>query len=147
MDKKFTTYDPTAAGSKGLIYFGDKILVYRRDSRTTLHPHELDLPGGGAEGKESPFETFVREVREEFGVQITADVIIASTTYPSTLQPDRVAYFFVAKLPATAAMQIVFGTEGSEYMLMEPAEFISRTDGWPIMQDRTKDYLDSLAKP
>lgn len=63
--------DPDTIGSKGLVFIGDALLVYRRDGNTTNHPHELDLPGGAPidENKpetETPFETFRREVKEEF---------------------------------------------------------------------------------
>ena len=69
----FYRYDPNTIGSKGLVFIDDKILVYRRDGNTTFRPHELDLPGGAPEGKETPFETFKREVKEEFNLDISKE--------------------------------------------------------------------------
>ena len=57
-------------GAKGLVYIGNEILVYRRDNNTNSEPLKLDLPGGGRDGNESAFETFSREVMEEFGLEI-----------------------------------------------------------------------------
>lgn len=145
MDKEFTTHNPNAAGSKGLVYIGDKILVYRRDTTTTTHPLEIDLPGGGPEGSESPFETFAREVEEEFDLRITEDDIVASHTYPSRLQPSKTGYFFVAKLPVEAASDIAFSNEGLEYMLVSPAEYLTYPDAWEYIRDQARKYLSPQA--
>lgn len=140
----FFAYDPLASGSKGLIYIGDKIIVYRRDNKTRTYPLQLDLPGGGPEINETPFETFRREVKEEFGLNITPEAIEYAQKYDSTLHIGKFGYFAVAKLPADAESNIVFGDEGTEWCLMEPTEFVARDDAWPMLQDRTQHYLDSL---
>jgi len=55
-------------GAKGLVFLGNKILVYRRDNKTSNLPLCIDLPGGGRENDESPFDSFKREIKEEFGI-------------------------------------------------------------------------------
>ena len=140
------TYDPQSAGSKGLVYIGDKILIYRRDNKTKLFPLYLDLPGGGPEGTETPFETFQREVMEEFGLRVTPEDVVRAHTYQSTLEPTKPAYFIVVQLPASTAKQIHFGDEGLEYMLLSPEDYLSRTDAWPAIQQRARDYIASLSK-
>lgn len=146
MDAAFTTYDPNTAGSKGLVYVGDKIVVYRRDNATAVHPLEIDLPGGAPEGQETPFETFAREVEEEFNLQITPDNIIASHTYPSRLDPGQTAYFFVARLPKEAAGDIAFSDEGMEYMLVTPDEYLTYTNAWEYIRDQARRYIGTPAK-
>ena len=136
-------YDPLAAGTKGLLFIGDKIIVYRRDHHAPIHALELDLPGGGPEGKETPFETFRREVKEEFDLDITYQDISYSQRYPSTLKPGTFGYFLVAHLPASQERQIRFGDEGIEYMLMSVEDYLSRTDAWPVFQERARDYLST----
>ena|GEM_PF-563248 len=143
MTQGFYTYDPRVTGSKGLVYIGDDILVYRRDSKTRLHPLELDVPGGGVEGHETPFQTFRREVREEFGLAIARRDIHYARLYPSTLEKGRFGYFAVAHLPESAAKQIIFGDEGTEYYIMKPSAYVQRRDGIAVFQKRTTDYLRS----
>ena len=142
MDELFM-YDPLTTGTKGLLFIGEKIVIYRRDTKTELFPLLLDLPGGGLEGKEAPFETFKREVKEEFDLDITPEDIVYTRNYPSSLTKGRTARFVVAKLPQKAEQLIHFGDEGIEYFLMTPDEYLNRTDAWVVMQERTADYLRS----
>jgi len=135
-------YDPKTDGSKGLVFIGNKILVYRRDHNTQLFPGYLDLPGGGPEADETPFENFKREVKEEFNLEIEPEDIVYFRKYQSSLHKDKSTYFPVAKLPFKAVRNIIFGNEGSEHLLMTSKEFLIRTDAWPEMQRRTKIYLE-----
>ena len=128
-------------GAKGLVFLGNKILTYRRDYKTDNKPGYIDLPGGGREGDESPFDTFKREVKEEFGIDIEKSDIQFSCTIQSTIEPDKKSYFLVAKLTQVKASDIVFGSEGAEWLLMTPEEFISRPDGIERQQKRVERYL------
>jgi 8-oxo-dGTP diphosphatase len=128
-------------GAKGLIFLGEKLLVYRRDTKTNNKPLCIDLPGGGREGEESPFETFQRETKEEFGIDIEKDEIEFSCTIPSTLEPEKKSFFIVAKTTRFNQEDIVFGDEGTEWMLMTPDEFIHRTDGIERQQKRVAEWL------
>lgn len=136
----FFKYDAATAGSKGLVFIGDKVLVYRRDGQTTIHPLEIDLPGGGPEGRETPFETFKREVKEEFGLEIHEEDIKYVRKYPSKLTPGKFGYYPVAKLPEDVEQHIVFGNEGSEYLLLALDDYLARDDAWAVFQDRAADY-------
>lgn len=136
-------YDPLITGTKGLVFIGDKILVYQRDDKTDKFPLKLDLPGGGQENNETPFQTFSREVREEFGLTIGHEDIVYARKYESSLEPGKFGYFVAAKLPANAELQIVFGNEGTEFLLLNVNDYVSRKDAWPVFQKRTVDYLNS----
>ncbi len=142
----FYIYDKKCNGTKGLVFIGEKIIVYRRDNVTKTFPLHLDLPGGGTEDNETPFDTFKREVKEEFDIDIVRDNIVYAAKYPSSLYPNQNAYFAVAKLDKSYEDKISFGDEGIEYMLLEPQEYLKRNDAWPIFQDRTKDYLESTSQ-
>ena len=139
------TYDSNSIGSKGLVFVGDNVLVYRRDTKTASHPLELDLPGGGPKGMETPFQTFKREVAEEFGLCIEPADIVYARRYPSAMLPGMSAYFPVAKLSSEAEIDIKFGDEGLEFMLMPIEEYVARTDAWPIFQARTVDYMKFIS--
>lgn len=136
----FFESDPNSVGSKGLVFVGDKVLVYRRDVNTDNHPGEIDLPGGAPKLAETPFENFRREVLEEFALDLTPDNIDCVIRYPSSLDPTRTAYFPVAKLPAKLTSTIKLGHEGTEYLLLPLDEYIQRKDGWKIFQDRAEEY-------
>jgi 8-oxo-dGTP diphosphatase len=141
----FDRLDPLVVGAKGLVYLGDEIVVYRRDQAAPVHKGDLDLPRGGLQPGETPFEAFRREVHEEFGLPVTKKDIVYAVRYPSQLNPGMFGYFIVAKLPASLKHRIVFGDEGDEYMLMTPQAYLARTDAWPVFQERTADYLSALA--
>ena len=143
---EFFTFDPLTAGSKGLVFIGDNVLIYRRDDKTTNHPNELDLPGGGPEENETPFETFKREVKEEFSINLTQKDIEYVRKYPSTLEQGKFAYFPVAKIPAEMASRIKLGDEGLEFLLMSLSDYIARDDAWSLFQERAADYAKSHRK-
>lgn len=128
-------------GAKGLVFIGDKILTYRRDNKTTNKPMCIDLPGGGREGDESPFDTFKREIREEFGIDIEKHDVQFSNTIQSVIEPTKKSYFFVTKPLKILATDIVFGNEGVEWMLMTPQQFVNRPDGIERQQKRVANYL------
>lgn len=136
------TFKPvTFDGAKGLVFIEDKILVYRRDFKTDSFPGYIDLPGGKSEKGETPFETFRRETKEEFGIHIDAGEIEASYRVPSMKNPGMYSYWMVARTGRFTAHDIVFGDEGSEWMLMTPKEFVQRPDGIERHQKRTLRYL------
>jgi 8-oxo-dGTP diphosphatase len=139
----FFQKDDNFVGTKGLVFIGDKLLIYRRDAKAPKYPLHLDVPGGGAEPNETPFQTFQREVNEEFGLEIASDQIVYSRRYKSSLNPNEFGWYAVAKLPSNVEGQIKFGDEGVEYMLMGLNEFLKRDDVWPAYQQRAVDYANS----
>lgn len=90
------TYDPLASGTKGFVFIGDEMLVYRRDTKAKDHPLFLDLPGGGREGAETPFETFRREPFEEFHLTVAPRHVTYWRTYPSTRDPGKHGHYLAA---------------------------------------------------
>ena len=56
-------------GCKIALICGDKVLTILRDDKDDIPcPNMWELPGGGREGNESPFECAAREVYEELGI-------------------------------------------------------------------------------
>lgn len=140
------TYDPQVTGSKGLVYIGDKILVYRRDTRTSVFPLKLDLPGGGVEAGESPFVAFQRELKEEFDLDIARNQVTYGVRFPLRhVRASIFGYLIVAHLSAETESQIVYSNEGLEYMLMPLEEFLEHPDAVPIFREPIEGYLGSLA--
>lgn len=100
-----------------------------------------ELPGGGREGNESPFECAAREVYEELGIHLTEDCLIWAKVYPSMLFEGKKSVFLVGKLAQEQFYSIVFGDEGQGYQLMNVEEFLSSSQVVPQLQDRVRDYL------
>ncbi|HET9850018.1 MAG TPA: NUDIX domain-containing protein [Candidatus Saccharimonadales bacterium] len=132
-------------GAKGPVFIGQKLVVFERDNKTDYLPGYIDFPGGGKEAGETVFETFQREIKEEFGLDISKDQVDFVKEYPSTRFIGEKAFFVVAKLPEEAAEKIKFGPEGTGYRIISVEEFMSSNKAVPFMLPRMKDYLSGQA--
>ena len=129
-------------GCKIALFCGDKLLTILRDDKTSIPwPNMWELPGGGREGDESPFECMAREVYEELGIHLTEDCLLWSKVYPSMLFADKQSVFLVGQLTQSQFDSIIFGDEGQAYKLMNIEEFLSSSQVVPQLQERLKDYL------
>ena len=130
-------------GCKIALFCGDKLLTILRDDKSNIpYPNTWELPGGGREGDESPFECAEREVYEELGIHLTEDCLLWSKVYPSMLFEGKESVFLVGKLDQEQFDKIVFGDEGQGYRLMSIEEFLSSDNVVPQLQDRVRDYLE-----
>ena len=131
------------AGCKIALFCGDKLLTILRDDKSNIpYPNTWELPGGGREGDESPFECVAREVYEELGIHLTEDCLLWSKVYPSMLFEGKQSVFLVGKLRQEQFDSIVFGDEGQGYKLMSIDEFLSSDKVVPQLQDRVRDYME-----
>ena len=106
-------------GCKIALFCGDRLLTILRDDKASIPwPNMWELPGGGREGDESPFECAAREVYEELEIHLTEDCLLWSKVYPSMLFADKQSVFLVGKLAQDQFDSIVFGDEGQGYQLM-----------------------------
>ena len=132
-------------GCKIALFCGDRILTILRDDKTTIPwPNMWELPGGGREGDESPFECAAREVYEELGIKLTEDCLLWSKVYPSMLFEGKKSVFLVGKLTKEQFDKIVFGDEGQGYRLMSVEEFLGSDKLVPQLQDRVRDYMEEV---
>lgn len=130
-------------GCKIALFCGDKLLTILRDDKSNIpYPNTWELPGGGREGDESPFECVAREVYEELGIHLTEDCLLWSKVYPSMLFEGKESVFLVGKLRQEQYDSIVFGDEGQGYKLMSVEEFLSSDKIVPQLQDRVRDYME-----
>ena len=131
-------------GSKIALICGDKVLTILRDDKDDIPcPNMWELPGGGREGNESPFECAAREVYEELGIHLDEDCLLWSKIYPSVIFKDKQSVFMVGQLRQEQFDNITFGDEGQGYQLMNVEEFLSSSQVVPQLQERLKDYLKS----
>ena len=132
-------------GCKIALFCGDKLLTILRDDKENIPwPNMWELPGGGREGDESPFECAAREVYEELGIHLTEDYLLWSKVYPSMLFADKQSVFLVGKLTQEQFDSIIFGDEGQGYRMMSTDEFFGSDKVVPQLQERVKDYLEEV---
>ncbi len=144
--KKLFEKDQSFHGVKGLLFFDDEhILAYQRDGNTSFYPYYWDLPGGGAEAGETPFETFNRELKEEFGLSIQPDDVYYLHWYPGQKDPSQLAYLLAARIDPVNIEKIQFGDEGVTYKVMKIEDYLADKI-MPAHEQRVRDYLDWLNK-
>ena len=132
-------------GCKIALFCEDRILTILRDDKSNIpYSNTWELPGGGREGDESPFECVAREVYEELGIHLTEDCLLWSKVYPSMLFEGKESVFLVGKLRQEQFDSIVFGDEGQAYKLMPIEEFLHSKQAVPQLQGRLKDYLEEV---
>ena len=130
-------------GCKIALICDGRILTILRDDKPTIpYPNMWELPGGGCEGDESPFECAAREVYEELGIHLTEDCLLWSKIYPSMLFEGRQSVFMVGQLSQEQFDNITFGDEGQTYKLMSIEEFLNSKQAVPQLQGRLRDYLE-----
>ena len=130
-------------GCKIALICDGRILTILRDDKPTIPwPNLWELPGGGREGNESPFECVAREVYEELSIQLLKDDIVWSWIYPSMLDENKNSVFLVGKLTQEQFDSIVFGDEGQGYKLVRLEEFLASDRVVPQLQERVRDYVE-----
>ena len=132
-------------GCKIALFCEDRILTILRDDKSNIpYPNTWELPGGGREGDESPFECVAREVYEELGIHLTEDYLLWSKVYPSMLFEGKQSVFMVGQLSQDQFDSITFGDEGQGYKLMGIEEFLGSDKVVPQLQDRVRDYMEEV---
>ena len=130
-------------GCKIALFCGDKLLTILRDDKSNIpYPNTWELPGGGREGDESPFECVAREVYEELNIQLSKEEVIWSRIYPSMLDGNKKSVFLVGKLTQEQFESIIFGDEGQGYKLVSFEEFLTSDRVVPQLQERVRDYVE-----
>ena len=127
-----------------LICDGLILTILRDDNPTIPWPNMWELPGGGREGDESPFECVSREVYEELRIHLNEDCLLWSKVYPSMLFEGRQSVFMVGQLSQEQFDNITFGDEGQTYKLMSIEEFLNSKQAVPQLQGRLRDYLEEV---
>lgn len=86
--------------SGGFLYDpkSEKILLHKRDNKTKNNPDSWAFFGGLSKKQENPADTFIREIREELGLQLNLELLRTVTHY---FNPDfnthRYIFFAEAK--------------------------------------------------
>ena len=134
------------SGCKIALICDDKLLTILRDDKASIpYPNMWELPGGGREGEETPFECVQREVFEELGLKLEEADILWVKDYQGMLGSDKTSIFMVGTITQEEFAGIVFGDEGQAYQMMAVSQFLSDKKVIPQLQDRLSDYLEVRA--
>ena len=134
------------SGCKIALISDDKLLTILRDDISTIPwPNMWELPGGGREAEETPFECVQREVFEELGLKLEEADIVWIKEYQGMLDPDETSIFMVGTITQEDFASIAFGDEGQAYQMMDVSQFLSDDKVIPQLQDRLIDYLEVRA--
>ena len=125
-----------------LICEGQILTILRDDKETIPYPNMWDLPGGGREGNETPFECVAREVYEELSIQLSKADVIWFQIYPSMLDGNKKSVFLVGRFTQEQFESIIFGDEGQGYKLVSFEEFLISDRVVPQLQERVRDYVE-----
>ena len=133
------------SGCKIALLCEDRLLTILRDDISTIPwPNMLELPGGGREGEETPFECVQREVFEELSLKLEETDIVWAKEYQGMLNPDKTSIFMVGTITQEEFASIVFGDEGQAYQMMDVSQFLADDKVIPQLQDRLSDYLEEV---
>ncbi|MGT2770402.1 NUDIX hydrolase [Streptococcus intermedius] len=134
------------SGCKIALLCDDRLLTILRDDKASIpYPNMWELPGGGREGEETPFECVQREVFEELSLKLEEAAIVWAKEYKGMLDPDKTSIFMVGIITQEDFASIAFGDEGQAYQLMDVSQFLSDNKVILQLQDRLRDYLEVRA--
>ncbi|MCI3918213.1 NUDIX hydrolase [Streptococcus intermedius] len=134
------------SGCKIALLCDDKLLTILRDDKASIpYPNMWELPGGGREGEETPFECVQREVFEELSLKLEEAAIVWAKEYKGMLDPDKTSIFMVGTITQEEFASIIFGDEGQAYQMMDVSQFLADEKVIPQLKDRLRDYLEVRA--
>ncbi|MDN5017333.1 NUDIX hydrolase [Streptococcus sp. SI1] len=134
------------SGCKIALICDDRLLTILRDDKASIpYPNMWELPGGGREGEETPFECVQREVFEELSLKLEETDIVWAKEYQGMLVPDKTSIFMVGTITQEEFASITFGDEGQAYQMMDVSQFLSDDKVIPQLKDRLRDYLEVRA--
>lgn len=132
-------------GVKIALLKDNEVLVIQRDDKPGLRFAGMwDLPGGGRENNETPFECVAREIDEELGITLDPKSILWEKTYPAMHDQELTAYFMVAAIGENEVKSIVFGDEGQGWKMIKINDFMSDSTIIDQLKGRLTDYLTSI---
>ncbi|QQA43157.1 NUDIX domain-containing protein [Pelagovum pacificum] len=133
-------------GCKVALFFGDRLLITLRDDRADIpFPAHWDLPGGGREPGETPWQTLAREAEEEVGLDLDRAEVLWRVCRVATHIADAMVWFYVAAMPEGAERDILFGDEGTAWALVPPERIFLLDKVVPSHLSRLEQYRTLVA--
>lgn len=133
-------------GAKGAVFLGPYLLLTLRDDRADIPcPNMWDMPGGGCEAGETPWQTLLRETREEVDLDLTGHAPLWERRFPSAHQAGAFTMFYVLRLPMARIAAIRMGDEGQGWRLVTPAAYRGLPAAVPYLRERFFLWADGVS--
>jgi 8-oxo-dGTP diphosphatase len=127
-------------GAKLAILVGDQVVTLLRDDLPELaYANHWDLPGGAREGRETPIDCVLRELREELGMVFSEEDLHHGFECNAK---DGISWFFVSKPVDFDTSRVVFGNEGQAWTLAKIDWFLNYALAIPILVTRLRSFLE-----
>lgn len=129
------------SGVKIALVCQGKVLTTLRDDIPVIpFPNTWDLPGGGREDNETPYECMAREVYEELGIRVAREDVFWMRIYEGMVDPTQKSVFMIGNVTQEQVSAIIFGDEGQGYKLESIEAFLSDKSVIPQLRKRMADY-------
>lgn len=131
-------------GCKVCLINNGKIITILRDNISDIpYPNMWDLPGGGRENEETPYETMRREVKEELDINVPKSNVKYIKFYKSLTSLDDKAVFMVCDIDDDLIKNINFKNEGQKYKIVSFKDFLCDKDVIEPLKNLFLEYLNS----
>lgn len=138
-----STDDTRFLGAKVTIFVGRRIITVLRDNKGTIPwPNHWEVPGGGREGFETPWDCASRETEEEIGIALSRQDMIWARAYQTG---EHTHWFFVAKISEARASVMALRDEGQALALVDVDSFLANTQAVPRFQARLADWIAGVS--
>ena len=128
---------------RGSKYVGAGALIFDPDGRVLMIKNRLrrswEYPAGGADGKESPLETCVREVGEEVGLRLGRYRLIGVDFWYKLTPNGNLLFTFAHEITAVQAATV----KAQEFEVME-WKWATRTEALELVPTRLRPRMEQL---
>lgn len=126
-------------GAKLVLTCGDRLLTCLRDDYDWIpFPAHWDLPGGGPEPGEAPIDCALRELHEEFGLDLPAARLVGHRFVNAD---QGISWMFSGEIHPSEIDAIRFGDEGQAWRMMPVGDFIAHPQAVPHFRRRVAQIL------
>ncbi len=134
-----TTTDPFHGAKVAVIWQGCVVTLLRDDRADIPWPGWWDLPGGGREGHETPWDCVCREAAEELALDLTREAPCHSSAHRDAA--GRVVWFFVVRPTVLDVAALRLGDEGQAWQMMPLPQFLTHPRVIPQFQTRLQPVI------
>lgn len=124
-------------GAKVAVIWQGTIATMLRDDKPDIPwPGWWDLPGGGREGDESPWECACREAAEELALDLSQQTPCHASAHHDPA--GHLVWFFVARPLRLNLATLRLGDEGQDWQMMPLDKFMTHCRVIPQFKDRLR---------
>lgn len=130
--------------AKAFIRHNQKFLILKRSETDTKLPLKWDLAGGKIDEGESIDEGFLREVKEESGLELSRYKLLYSvTSAKDVLDTQAKNFVFLIFFAESTSDEVMLSFEHSEYRWVDKEELFEPMRDHPVHEAAFKHIFDN----